>query len=138
MTYAPVPAAPGVASLASRYGMDETLERLKAAIQARGLTLFAEFDHSGEAARVGLTMQPTRVLAFGNPAAGTPLMIASPLVALELPLKTLVWQDQGGQVWVSFADPAALAQQFRLTTDQVPVLRSVERIVRSALDLGEG
>jgi len=95
-------ATAGVTSQPSPYSVDERLQRLEQVIRNRG---FAHFDHGGEAAKVGLTMRPAHVLVFGNPRAGTPLMVASPLIALDLPLKTLVWQDDGGQVWVSYNQP---------------------------------
>jgi uncharacterized protein (DUF302 family) len=83
----------------------ETLARLETIVQAKGLTILARIDHSGDAARVGLQMQPTKLLIFGNPKSGTPLMIASPSVAIDLPLKALVWQDDDGKVWLSYNSP---------------------------------
>ena len=122
-----------VASHPSPYPFDETLRRLEQVVRARGLAVFAHFDHSGEAAKVGLTMQPTHVLVFGSPKAGTRLMIAEPVMALELPLKTLVWQDHAGQVWVCYAEPAALARRYALPPDLVRVVAAVEGIVAAAL-----
>jgi uncharacterized protein (DUF302 family) len=124
----------GIASQPSPYSVDETLQRLEQVISDRGLTLFARFDHSSEAAKAGLTMQPAHVLVFGNPKAGTPLMVAAPLVALDLPLKTLVWQDDRGQVWVSYNQPASLAQRYNIPPDLVRVIAAVEGIVQAALD----
>src|SRR5260370_15873630 len=86
----------GIVSRPSPYSVAETLDRLESAIRAHGLTLFARIDHSGEAERVGLAMRPAKLLIFGSPAAGTPLMVASPLLALDLPLKALVCQDAAG------------------------------------------
>jgi uncharacterized protein (DUF302 family) len=95
--------------------------------------LFAHFDHSGEAAKAGLTMQPAHVLVFGNPKAGTPLMLAAPLLALDLPLKVLVWQDDRGQVWVSYNEPTFLAQRYNIPPDLVRVIAAAQGIVEAAL-----
>jgi uncharacterized protein (DUF302 family) len=126
-------ATAGVTSQPSPYSVDDTLQRLEQVMRDRGLSLFAHFDHSGEAARAGLTMQPAHVLVFGNPRAGTALMVASPLIALDLPLKTLVWQDDGGQVWVTYNQPASLAQRYDIPPDLVRVIAAVEGIVQAAL-----
>jgi uncharacterized protein (DUF302 family) len=99
-------AAAGIITRPSPYPVDVTVDRLEAGLRARGLTLFALVDHSGEAARVGLTMRTTKLLIFGSPTAGTPLMVASPLLALDLPLKALAWQDAAGQVLVSYNSTA--------------------------------
>jgi uncharacterized protein (DUF302 family) len=127
------PVAAGVASQPSPYGVDETLRRLEQVIRTRGLTLFVHVNHSGEAARAGLTMRPAHVLVFGSPAAGTPLMVATTLVALDLPLKTLVWQDERDQVWVSYTEPSFLAQRYAIPPDLVRVVAAVEGIVGAAL-----
>jgi len=124
----------GVTSQPSPHSLDETLQRLEQVIRHRGLTLFAHFDHSGEAARVGLAMQPAHVLVFGSPRAGTPLMVASPLIALDLPLKALIWQDDRGQVWVSYNQPAFLAQRYNISPDLIRVIAALEGIVEAALD----
>ena len=92
----------GLIHLSSPYTVMETLARLETIVQAKGLTILARIDHSGDAARVGLQMQPTKLLIFGNPKSGTPLMIASPSVAIDLPLKALVWQDDEGKIWLSY------------------------------------
>jgi uncharacterized protein (DUF302 family) len=124
---------PGVVSQPSPYSVDETLQHIEQVVRDRGLILFAQFDHSGEAAKVGLSMQPAHVLVFGNPKAGTPLMIASPLIALDLPLKILVWQDPHDKVWVSYAEPSSLAQRYSIPPDLVKVVAAVEGIVETAL-----
>jgi uncharacterized protein (DUF302 family) len=95
----------GTVSVSSTLTFAQTLERLEGAIKAAGLSLFAVVDHSGGAHEAGLSMRDTTLLVFGNPRAGTPAMVASPLLALELPLKALVWVDEGGQVRVSYQDP---------------------------------
>jgi uncharacterized protein (DUF302 family) len=89
----------------------ETLERLETIVQAKGLTILARIDHSGDAANAGLKMQPTKLLIFGNAKSGTPLMIASPSAAIDLPLKALVWQDDDGQVWLSYNSPDYLKER---------------------------
>jgi uncharacterized protein (DUF302 family) len=92
----------GMVHLSSPYSFAETLDRLEAALRARGIAEFARIDHSGEAAKVGLKMHPTQLVIFGSPKAGTPLMVATPTLAIDLPLKALVWEDAGGKVWVSY------------------------------------
>jgi uncharacterized membrane protein YidH (DUF202 family)/uncharacterized protein (DUF302 family) len=87
-------------SQASHHSVDETVERPKNILQAKGVMLFALVDHSGEAAKVGMTMRPTKLLIFGSPKAGTPLMLAAPSTAIDLPLKILVWEDGQGKVWL--------------------------------------
>jgi len=101
----------GIANLLSRYSVDETVDRLKGLLQAKGVTLFALVDHSGEAARAGLRMRPTKLLIFGNPAAGTPVMLAAPTSAIDLPLKILVWEDGEGRAWLSWNSPEYLRQR---------------------------
>jgi uncharacterized protein (DUF302 family) len=129
-----MPSGPtGLHHHASPHSVDEALQQLEHVLRDRGLTIFAHFDHSSEAAKVGLTMAPAHVLVFGNPRAGTPLMVASPLIALDLPLKVLVWQDATRQVWVSHAEPAWLAQRYAVPTKLAGVLGAVEAVVESAL-----
>src|SRR5579864_5060195 len=101
----------GIADLPSNHSVDETVERLRNILRERALTLFALVDHSGEAEKVGLHMPPTKLLIFGSPKAGTPLMLAAPSVAIDLPLKILVWQDGSGKVWVSYNTPEYLRQR---------------------------
>jgi uncharacterized protein (DUF302 family) len=117
----------------SPFAVDATLGRLKSSVESHHLTLFAQIDHSDEAKRVGLTMPEAHLLIFGSPQAGTPLMIASPLLALELPLKALVWQDQAGQVWVSYDSSAYLAQRFAIPDGLVKNIAGIEGVIASAL-----
>ena len=133
---APAPsqyAGNGIVSRPSPYSVAETLDRLESAIRAHGLTLFARIDHSGEAERVGLTMQPAKLLIFGSPTAGTPLMVASPLHALDLPLKALVWQDAAGQVWVSSNSAAYLAARHAVPNDLIPNIAGIDPLIESTL-----
>ncbi len=127
------PTVEGMVSKPSPFSVQETLERLKASIQSRNLTIFAQINHSDEAKRVGLTMPEAHVLIFGSPQAGTPLMIASPLLAAELPLKALVWQDGAGQVWVSYDSSAYLASRFAIPTDLVKNIAGIDGVVASSL-----
>ena len=91
----------GLISEPSNHSVDETTRRLEAALKAKGIALFALIDHGGEAEKVGMPMRPTKLLIFGNPRAGTPLMIAAPTAAIDLPLKILIWEDIDGKVWLS-------------------------------------
>jgi uncharacterized protein (DUF302 family) len=101
----------GVINAPSNYSVDQTVEKLKGILQAKGVTLFALVDHSGEAERVGIKMRPTKLLIFGSPKAGTPLMLATPSIAIDLPLKILVWEDNQGKVWVSYNSIAYLQER---------------------------
>jgi len=101
----------GIRTIPSRHSVDETVTRLQTLLQQKGIKLFALIDHSGEAAAAGLEMQPTKVLIFGNPKGGTPLMVAAPTTALDLPLKILVAESATGEVLVSWNDPAWLQQR---------------------------
>jgi uncharacterized protein (DUF302 family)/uncharacterized membrane protein YidH (DUF202 family) len=98
----------GIVSVPSNHSVDQTVENLKAILLAKGVKLFALVDHSGEAEKAGIQMRPTKLLIFGNPKAGTPLMLASPSIAIDLPLKILVWEDRDGKVWISYNSPAYL------------------------------
>ena len=120
--------AEDVVRRSSRYGFTETLDRLEAALQRRQLEIFARFDHSGAARRVGLTMPDTQVVVFGSPKAGTPLMLASPPVALELPLRILV-ADEGGHAVVTYLSPASLADRFGVPGDLVKNIAGIDKIV---------
>ena len=98
----------GIVSERSHHTVDQTVDRLKSLLQARGVTLFALVDHSGEAEKVGMKMRPTKLVIFGNPKAGTPVMLAAPSIAIDLPLKILVWEDGEGVVWLSWNSPEYL------------------------------
>jgi uncharacterized protein (DUF302 family) len=98
----------GIVNKPSNHPVDETVERVKNILQAKGITLFAMVDHSGEAEKVGMKMPPTKLLIFGNPKGGTPLMLAAPSTAIDLPLKILVWEDGQGKVWLSYNSPEYL------------------------------
>jgi uncharacterized protein (DUF302 family) len=127
------PSVEGIVSRPSPFSVEETLERLQAAIHSRNLNIFAQIDHSGEARRVGLTMQEAHVLIFGNPKGGTPLMIASPLLALDLPLKVLVWQGEADRVWVSTTSIAYLRDRYAIPQELVGNLAVVDAVIEQAL-----
>jgi uncharacterized protein (DUF302 family) len=101
----------GMIHLSSPHTVSETLARLETIVKTKGILILALIDHSGDAERTGLKMQPAKLLIFGNAKACTPLMIASPTVALDLPLKALVWEDSGGKVWLSYNSPDYLRQR---------------------------
>src|ERR1035441_334352 len=101
----------GIIDIPSSYSVPETLARLQSILKEKGVTVFALVDHSGEAAKAGLEMRPTQLLIFGNPKGGTPLMVAAPSVAIDLPLKALAWQDAQGKVWLSYNAPEYLQER---------------------------
>ena len=109
----------GFLSQRSQHTVDDTIARLKSILDAKGVMLFALVDHSGEAKKAGMDMRPTKLLIFGNPAAGTPLMLAAPTIAIDLPLKILVWEDGEGAVWLSWNSPEYLQQRHKLPPDLV-------------------
>jgi len=103
-------AADGLTTIPSSYGPEDTMNRLQAAVTAKGMTVFARIDHAAGARAIGLSLRPTEVLIFGNAKAGTPLMQSAQTIGIDPPLKVLVWQDISGNTWLSFNDPAWLAQ----------------------------
>jgi uncharacterized protein (DUF302 family) len=121
-------ATEGIATKRSRFSVDDTVDRLTGLLDKKGLTLFAVVDHSGEAARAGLTMANTKLVIFGSPTAGTPVMVASPLAALDLPLKVLVWAAADGTVSVSYNTPAYLAARHHLSDELRSRLEAIEPI----------
>ena len=123
----------GLVTRRSAHGVQETIDRLEAAVHERGLTLFARFDHSDEAREARIQMPESHVLVFGSPRAGTPLMVRSPLLALELPLRALVWQQADGEVNVSYVDPSHLADRYHLPAELGRNLGVVEAIVAAAV-----
>src|SRR5580704_6158676 len=109
----------GLLQVPSRYSVDETVQRLQSAFAAKGLQVFALIDHSGEAAKVGLKMRPTKVLIFGSPKGGTPLMVAAPSLAIDLPMKALVAEDENGKVWLTYNSPDYLQQRHNVPEDLI-------------------
>lgn len=124
----------GIVDRPSSHSVDVTVEKLKGILQAKGVALFALVDHSGEAEKVGMKMRPTKLLIFGNPKAGTPLMLAAPSVAIDLPLKILVWEDSQGKVWVSYNSPAYLQQRHGLQQDLLQNIAVVETLATKAAE----
>jgi uncharacterized protein (DUF302 family) len=124
----------GIVSRPCQHSVDETVEKLKDILQAKGVTLFAVIDHSGEAEKAGLKMQPTKLLIFGNPKAGTPLMQAAPSSAIDLPLKILVWQDPQGKVWASYNSPDYLLGRHGLAADFIKNINVVEAFATQAAE----
>jgi len=118
----------GIVRIASRHSVAETVAKLQAFLQAKNVKLFAIVDHSGEAEKAGLKMPSTKLLIFGNPKGGTPLMLASPSVALDLPLKILVAEDGAGKTWISYNAPAYLQQRHNLPADLIPNIAVIEAI----------
>lgn len=107
----------GIINKPSNHSVNQTVDRLKNILQSKGVTLFALVDHSGEADKVGMKMPPTKLLIFGNPKAGTPVMLAAPSIAIDLPLKILVWEDAQGKVWVSYNNSEYLQQRHGVPED---------------------
>ena len=122
----------GITSLPSVHSVDETVERLKTMLEAKGVTLFALVDHSGEAEKAGMKMPRTKLLIFGNPVAGTPLMLATPSIAIDLPLKILVAEDTGGRVSLSWNDPAWLQSRHGFPPDLIANIAVVEALAAKA------
>ncbi len=123
----------GLISKPGKSSVAETTERFAALLKFKGITLFALIDHSGEAEKLGLKMPPTKLLIFGNPKAGTPVMLAAPTIAIDLPLKVLVWEDADGKAWVSFNDPAYLEKRHNVPNALVKNISVVESLVDQAL-----
>lgn len=122
----------GIVSKPSNHAVDETVEKLKGILQAKGVALFALVDHSGEAEKIGLKMRPTKLLIFGSPKAGTPLMQATPSIAIDLPLKILVWEDGQAKVWVSYNSPAYLQKRHGLPQELLQNIAVVETLASKA------
>jgi uncharacterized protein (DUF302 family) len=124
--------------LECRYGPDETMERLVAAIAARGMSVFLRLDHAAAAHAAGLPLRPTALVVFGNARAGTPLMQAAQTIGLDLPLRALVWQDEAGRTWLTYADPHALAQRHAIGTPAAAavttMVKTLATIAREATD----
>jgi uncharacterized protein (DUF302 family) len=124
----------GLVQVASKYAVDETVKRLQSILAQKGLQVFAVVDHSGEAEKVGMKLRPTKLLIFGSPKAGTPVMVAALTLAIDLPLKTLVWQDDSGKVWVSYNSPEYLQERHGVPTDLVKNIAGVGALVAKAVE----
>jgi uncharacterized protein (DUF302 family) len=122
----------GFASKPSAHSVDETVAKLRGLLDAKGVTMFAVIDHSGEAAEAGLTMRPTKLVIFGNPKAGTPVMVAAPSIEIDLPLKILVWEDAQGKVWSSYNEPAYLQARHHVPQELMPNISVAEMFATKA------
>ena len=123
----------GMVHLSSPHTLAATLARLETIVQLKGLTILARIDHSGDAAKAGLKMQPTKLLIFGNAKSGTPLMIASPSVAIDLPLKALVWQDDAGRIWLSYNSPNYLKERHAIPENLLQNIAGIGPICSEAV-----
>jgi len=126
--------ANGIVDIRSSHTVDATVAKLSGIIEAKRMTVFAVVDHSGEAAKVGLSMRPTKLLIFGSPKAGTPLMLAAPSIAIDLPLKILVWEDENSQAWVSFNTPEYLRDRHRLPPELMANIAAIELLAAKAAE----
>ena len=126
--------ANGIVDKLSHHSVADTVEKLKGILLSKGVVLFAIVDHSGEAEKVGVKMRPTKLLIFGSPKAGTPLMEAAPTVAIDLPLKILVWEDEQGKVWVSFNSPGYLQQRHGIPQELLQNIAVVESLAAKAAE----
>jgi uncharacterized protein (DUF302 family) len=124
----------GLVRIPSRYSVEETLQRLELAFATRGLEIFARVDHSGEAEKVGMKMQPTKLLIFGSPKAGTPLMVAAPTLAIDLPLKALVWEDEAGKVWLTYNSPDYLRERHDVPSELIKNLEGAGVLMERAVE----
>jgi uncharacterized protein (DUF302 family)/uncharacterized membrane protein YidH (DUF202 family) len=124
----------GIVNILCRQSVDRTLEKLEEILRAKGVAVFALIDHSGEAAKVGMKMPPTKVLIFGNPKAGTPLMLAAPSLAIDLPLKILVWQDGENKVWISYNTPEYLQKRHAVPQDLMQNIAVVQTLAAKAAE----
>jgi len=124
----------GIITIPSNHSVEQTIEKLKAILQSKGITLFALIDHSREAARAGMEMRPTKLLIFGNPKGGTPVMLAAPSSAIDLPLKILIWEDAQGKVWVTYNGPMYLQERHNIPTELLPNLSVIEPLAKSAAE----
>ncbi len=122
----------GISTIASSGSVAETVQKLEAILQAKGVKLFAVIDHSGEAEKAGMQMPPTKLLIFGNPKAGTPIMLAAPSAALDLPLKALVWEDAAGKVWISYNSPAYLQARHHLPDELLVNIAVLDSLAKAA------
>src|SRR6266849_7104888 len=124
----------GIIDVPSLYSMPETTARLQSVLKEKGITVFALIDHSGEAEKAGLTMRPTQLLIFGSPKGGTPLMVAAPRLAIDLPLKALAWQDEHGKVWLSYNSPEYLQQRHGFPADLLKNIAGIGALIQKAVE----
>lgn len=123
----------GLIHLRSSHSVPETIARLEGVVLSKGIPILARIDHSGGAARVGLRMMPTLLLIFGNAQAGTPLMLASPTLAIDLPLKALAWEDKNGNVWLSYNTPEYLGERHSVPDLLLPNIAGIGALCEEAV-----
>ena len=124
----------GIMSALSSHSVDQTVERLQGILQAKGIEIFVVIDHSGGAAKAGLKMRPTKLVIFGRPRAGTPLMLAAPSIAIDLPLKILVWEDEQEKVWVSYNSPKYLQERHGFPEELLQNIAGIETLATKAAE----
>lgn len=124
----------GLIDIPSSHSVDETVTKLEGILQAKGITLFALVDHSGEAAKAGMKMRPTKLLIFGNPRVGTPVMLVAPSSAIDLPLKILIWEDDQGKVWITYNSPSYLQERHNLRSELLPNIAVIETLAAKAAE----
>jgi uncharacterized protein (DUF302 family) len=125
-------ASNGIVGTPSNHSVAETVDRLQGILHAKGVTVFALIDHSGEAEKIGMKMRPTKLLIFGNPKAGTPLLLAAPSSAIDLPLKLLIWEDANRKVWISYNSLAYLKDRHGLPDELMANIAVVETLAAQA------
>lgn len=123
----------GITFKASPFTVAQTIDRLDAVLKERGAVVFARIDHAAEAKKVGLDLPPAQLLIFGNPKTGTPLMVARPRIAIDLPMKALAWQDADGKVWIGFNSADYMKKRHDLTDEQAKSLAVVGGLIDAAL-----
>jgi uncharacterized protein (DUF302 family) len=123
----------GIITKPSKYSVPETIHRLETILTSKGIKIFTLVDHSGEAEKAGLKMPPTQLLIFGNPKGGTPVMLAAPTAAIDLPLKALAWQDADGKFWISYNDPAYIQRRYGLSDDVMKPLVGLGALIEQAI-----
>jgi uncharacterized protein (DUF302 family) len=126
--------ANGMVHLSSPHSVTETLQKLETLVKSKGLTVFCRVDHSGEAEKAGLQMKPTQLLIFGSPKAGTPVMVAAPTLALDLPLKALIWEDADGQVWVSYNSAEYLKSRHNIPDELVKNIAGIAPLLEKVVE----
>ena len=124
----------GIIQTASPFSVDETVARITRTLESKGVRLFAQIDHSGEAVKAGMTMRPTQLLIFGNPIAGTPIMLAAPTAAIDLPLKLLISEDESGRTWIAYDSPASLKERHGIPDALLSRIDVTDRLLTAALD----
>ncbi len=122
----------GLTSLSSNYSVEKTIDRLDSLVRARGLRVFSRIDFTKDARDAGLEMHAAQLLIFGNPKAGTPLMLSAPTISIDLPLKALAWQDRGGKVWLCYNDPAYLQARHHFSGDLLKNISGIGNLIQAA------